>query len=226
MATPKGVVFLCYNIAMIISHEDEAYRPFCENGAHIYSELICKFFIPNIKTDRNWVTINIGKCCDHSIVFIHSNLNTVKKYGFIKNYKDLILVCSQFSTMKAVQNFGKAIYLPLSIDTQYVEKFRKLNHEKRSCYAGRRGKVNVHIMKENRIDLLCDLPHEELLTKMADYKYVYAVGLTALEAMCLNCNILPYDIRFPDVRVWKLKDIRTMIPILQQKLDECDKIET
>lgn len=226
MTTPKGVVFLCYNMYMIISHEDEDYHPFCENGAHIYSELICKFFIPNIETDRNWVTINMGKCYDHSIVFIHSNLNTIKKYGFLKDYKDLILVCSQYSTMKAVQKLGKTIYLPLSIDTHYVENFRKLNHERYICYAGRRGKVDYQLMRKNHVDMLCDMSHEELLKRMADYKYVYAVGLTALEALCLNCNILPYDIRFPDVRVWKLKDIRTMIPILQQKLDECDKIET
>ena len=209
---------------MIISHEDEAYRPFCENGAHIYSELICKFFIPNIETDRNWVTINVNKCMDHSIVFIHSNLNTLKKYGYLKNYKDLILVCSQYSTMKVVQNLGKTIYLPLSIDTHYVENFRKLQHERYACYAGRRGKVNIKLMRDNRVDLLCDLPHDELLRRMANYKYVYAVGLTALEALCLNCNLLPYDVRFPDVRAWKLLDIRTMIPILQQKLDDYDKM--
>lgn len=211
---------------MIISHEDETYRLLCENGAHIYSELICKFFVPNIQTDRNWVTINVGKCYDHSIVFIHSNLNTLQKYAYLKDYKDLILVCSQYSTMKAVQKLGKTIYLPLSIDTQYVENFRKLQHEKNVCYAGRRGKVDYDAMRKMNVDMLCDLSHEELLKRMADYKYVYAVGLTALEAMCLNCNLLAYDTRFPDISVWKVKDIRTMIPILQQKLDECDKIES
>lgn len=210
---------------MIISHLDKDYHPSCENGAHIYSELICKFFVPNIKTDRNWVTINVGKCYDHSIVFIHSNLNSEKKYAYLKDYNDLILVCSQFSTMRAVQNLGKAIYLPLSIDTKYVEKFRKLHHEKNACYAGRRGKVDYDAMRKMNVDMLCDLPHEELLKNMADYKYVYAVGLTALEALCLNCNLLSYDQRFPDIRVWKLLDIRTMIPTLQRKLDECDKIK-
>ena len=97
---------------MVISHKDKAYNPPCENGANIYSQLICKWFIPNIKTDRNWVTINVGKAADHSIVFIHSNINTAKRYGFLKKYKDLILVCSQKSTMRAVENLGKLyIYL-------------------------------------------------------------------------------------------------------------------
>ena len=207
---------------MIISHLDKDYNPPCENGAHIYSELICKYFVPNIKTERNWVTINVNKCLDNSIVFIHSNLNTVKKYAYLKNYKNLILVCSQPSTCRAVENLGRAIYLPLSIDVDYVKSFSNI-HDKEICYAGRRTKNGCDELARRRVEFLSDIPHAELLRRMAHYRYVYAVGLTALEAKILGCNVLPYDSRYPDPNVWVVKDIKQMIPVLQKLIDNIDK---
>lgn len=203
---------------MIISHKNNEYKLLCENGAHIYSQLICKYFVPNIKTDRNWVTINCGKAVDNSIVFIHSNINTTKRYSFLKNYKNLILVCSQHSTCRAVENLGKVLYLPLSIDLDYVQSFNKNIKDHWACYAGRKGKCCFHNLPEN-IDYLWDIPHEELLTKMSKYRYVYAVGLTALEAKALGCNVLPYDDRFPDPKVWVVRDTKKIISEFQKKLD-------
>ena len=58
---------------------------------------------------------------------------------------------------------------------------------------------------------------------MAMYKNIYAVGLTALEAKALGCNILPYDPRFPDPSVWKVRDIKTIYKELQKKIDKIDK---
>ena len=57
---------------------------------------------------------------------------------------------------------------------------------------------------------------------MARYRYVYAVGLTALEAKVLGCNVLPYDSRFPDPSVWVVRDIKDMIPYFQDLLDKCE----
>lgn len=209
---------------MIINHLDKDYHPSCKNGANIYSQLICKFFVPNVKTERNWVTINVGKCVDNSIVFIHSNLNANKKHAYLKDYKNLILVCSQVSTMKDVQDYGIPVYLPLSIDTHYVKSFMNLNKDRNTCYAGRKGKTGYEQLKNQHVDLLCDMSHDELLKTMAKYLYVYAVGLTAIEALCLGCNLLPYDQRFPDPSVWKVKDCRNMIPVLQNLIDMCDKV--
>ena len=207
---------------MIISHENKEYKPPYENGANIYSQLICKYFIPNITTDRNWVTINIGKAYDHSIVFIHSNLNTAKKYKYLEKYKDLVLICSHKSTCKAVENLGKTIYLPLSVDVDYIKQFDNHVHDKNACYAGRKGKNGSDQLKN--VDYLSGIPHEELLYRMSQYKYVYAVGLTAIEAKILGCNVLPYDDRFPDPIVWKVRDIHTMIPKLQAILDVIDNV--
>lgn len=195
----------------------------CENGAHIYSELICKYFVPNIVTDRNWVTINCEKAVDNSIVFIHSNLNTEKKYAYLKNYKNLILVCSQKSTCRAVENLGKTIYLPLSIDLDYIKSFRSNIKDRQCCYAGRKGKCGMDALPKH-IDYLCDISHEELLARMAHYLYVYAVGLTALEAKALGCNVLPYDQRFPDPSVWVVRDIKQMIPVFQNLLNNLERV--
>lgn len=207
---------------MIISHTDKDYRPPCENGANIYSQLICKYFIPNINTTRNWITINVNKAADHSIVFIHSNHNTAKKYQYLEKYKDLILVCSQPSTCRAVENFGKVIYLPLSIDVDYVKSFDKHVKYQQACYAGRAHKNGTDDLRSKHIDFLSDIPHEELLRRMAYYKYVYAVGLTAIEAKVLGCNVLPYDSRYPDPSVWVVRDIKDMVPQLQKLLDKAE----
>ena len=53
---------------MIFSHESPEYRDNVRNknhGAFYYSEEIVKYFIPTIKTNRNWVTVGYdGKCFD------------------------------------------------------------------------------------------------------------------------------------------------------------------
>ena len=43
------------------------------NGAYYYSKDIVKYFIPNIDTDRNWVTINVPEYENIDIDLSHSN---------------------------------------------------------------------------------------------------------------------------------------------------------
>lgn len=207
----------------IVDISSPRYNNIKPNGAMIYSMLIRKFFIPNIKTDRNWITINTGECYDHSIVFIHSNLNTDEKYYYLSEYKDLILVSSQKSTQMHMRKYGRSIYLPLSIDTEYVKQFKR-KKTKNACYAGRADKIHSEKLKGIvGVDYVANLTHDSLLEKIAEYKDVYAVGLTALEARCLGCRILPYDPRFPDASVWKVNDCRDMVKVLQEKLDRIEK---
>ena len=208
-------------MAKIISHESPYYFNMTPNGALMYSIDICKYIIPKVKTDRNWITINIGKCYDHSIVFIHSNINIDEKYANLKEYKDLILVCSQKSTMYKMRKYGHAIYLPLSIDVDEVKKYQRTKCRE-TAYAGRKGKIYSDRIPQG-VDKLCNLTHKGLLEQMAMYKNIYAVGLTALEAKALGCNILPYDPRFPDPSMWKVRDIKTIYKELQKKIDKIDK---
>lgn len=188
------------------------------NGAYFYSKEISKYLIPNIKTNRNWITINVkGFGVDHSIVFVHNNKNP-DHYEWLSQYKDLILVVGVPETASKVAHLGKTIYLPLPIDKANVAQY-KCDKDREVCYAGRATKFRGCRVAGDR---LCDMPREEMLKELAHYKKCYAVGRTAIEAKILGCEILPYDPRFPSVDIWKVFTYEDAIPYLQQKLDEID----
>lgn len=206
------------------THLNNYYTEQKPNGALLYSKEIVKYFIPTIKTTRNWVTIRVvPHAFNHSIVFIHNNLNPWF-YDYLANYEDLVLVCGIRETCDKVKHLGKTIYLPLSVDVEEVEKY-KTRKTKDTCYAGRKGKFascNVSLSTPH----LQDLEHEELLKQMAEYKKVYAVGRTAIEAKILGCKILPYDPRYPDTDLWQILDSKDAAKMLQKELDKIDGKET
>lgn len=206
---------------MIISHEHELYHAEnINNGAYHYSCEIVENFIPNITTTRNWVTIKVDELClDHSIYFVHNNIHT-EIYNFLRKYKDLVLVCGIPETVEKVKHLGRAIYLPLSVDVKYVEPFR-CEKTKQKAFVGRQQKRLAYSFPSN-VDLIENLDRDELLTEMAKYRQVYAVGRTAIEAKILDCEVLPYDIRFKDPKRWVVKDNSEAVLILQKLLDEID----
>lgn len=213
--------------AGIINHNHPAYSFWLDkkegkqNGAYQYSVEICKNIIPNVKTDRPWVTIMIkGLCLDHSIVFIHNN-NNQRRYEWLKKKKDLILVCGIPETVEKMRDYADhVIYLPLSIDIAGLEKY-KTKKTKGSCFVGRRSKAKGCILPQG-IDYISGLPREELLKRLAQYRVAYAVGRCALEALALGCEIRAYDPRFPDPTVWKLLDNKQAAKILQEEIDKID----
>lgn len=208
---------------MIIDHNSPYYqRPQHAgkyNGAYYYSKEIVENIIPKVSTDRSWLTINAkdAPVPSGSIVFIHNN-KSPDLYSWLKGKKDLILVCGIPETMDKVRHLGTPIYLPISIDVDYVKQFRA--HKTREvCYAGRASKKEN---LPNGVDLLQGLPREDLLERMARYRSVYAVGRTALEAKVLKCKILPYDERFPDVKRWNVIDNSEAADMLQIELNKID----
>lgn len=189
------------------------------NGAFYYSQEIVRNIIPNVKTDRNWITVNVpGLGCDHAIVFIHNNLHP-ENYTWLERYKDLILVCGIPETVEKVSHLGKAIYLPISVDVDYVKEFRKPK-TKDTAFVGRPAKKTADLPDD--IDYLEGLPREKLLEAMADYETVYAVGRCAIEAKILKCKLKAYDPRFPKVSRWKVLDNKDAAKMLQEILDEID----
>lgn len=213
---------------IIIDHYHPLYRRKWEfagknkyNGAYYYSKEIRKHFIPNIETTRNWVTINVPNYgADHAVVFIHNNLHP-ENYEWLKRHKDLVLVCGVPDTVDKVKHLGKAIYLPLSIDTEYVSKFKKRNKKKEVAFVGRPSKRWGMEFPEGT-DFIEGMPREKLLAKLAEYKKAYCIGRTALEALCLGVEPLYYDPRFPNVDLWKLLDSKDAAKILQRELDIID----
>ena len=192
------------------------------NGAFYYSKEIVKNIIPLVKTDRNWITVNIpGTGCDHAIVFIHNNLHP-ENYDWLHDYgyKDLILVCGIPETVEKVSHLGHAVYLPLSIDVENVKKF-KTEKTKDAAFVGRPAKRKGLELPEG-IDIIEGLPRQQMLAQMAEYKTIYAVGRTAIEAKALGCRLKAYDPRFPKVSRWKVLDNKDAAKILQGLLDEID----
>ena len=197
------------------------------NGAYYYSREIVKNIIPNVKTDRNWITIRLPEMKnhpDHSIIFIHNNRNP-NYYEYLKNYHDCILVCGLPKTVENVGFFAKAIYLPLSIDVKAVEKYRVKNKTEEIAYAGRKlklGYMNNRVPKDTKI--LSGMPQSKLLREMAKYKKIYASGRTAMQAKVLGCEVLPHETNFPDSRFWKVLDNRDAAKMLQEMLDVIDGV--
>ena len=189
------------------------------NGAYYYSKDIVKYIIPKVKTDRNWVTVRIDQATDHSIVFIHNNRNP-NYYSFLRNYEDVVCVCSTRHSYENMVFFGKPIFLPLSVDIKSVEKYKVKNKTKEAAFAGRRNKITNHV--PSSADILTDMPQSALLKEMAKYKKIYAVGRTAIQAKILGCEVLPYDNLYPDPKVWKVIDCSEAANILQQELDKID----
>ena len=216
---------------MIINHNHERFmRAFQDprrrhnkyNGAYYYSQEICKYFIPNIKTTRNWLTIDWTgeKPFDHAIAFVHHNINIhwYKEWAGL----DVVLVCGMPETVPKVAPFGKAIYLPLSVDVEYVKRF-KVEKTKDTCFVGRREKRNSSVPRN--VDFLEGLPRPLLLKELAQYRRAYAVDRCAIEAKILGCEVLPYGygygvVHSPDF--WRVVDSREAAEILQKRLDEID----
>ena len=194
------------------------------NGAFYYSQEIVDNIIPNVKTDRNWVTVNVeGQGCDHAIVFVHSNLRP-DHYEWLSRYNDLVLVCGVEETVDKVKHLGKTIYLPLSIDTEYVKQFKQPKSKRNGvAFAGRSSKKSYPgVTLPYNVRCLSGMARDELLAELAQLEKVYAVGRTAIEARALGCEVLPYDPRYPDPDRWKVLDNREAAKILQKKLDAID----
>lgn len=221
-----------YNLVMspkIFNHDSYEYRNFTRsnggknNGAYWYSKEITDNIIPRVQTDRNWVTINVpGRCFDHSVVFIHNN-KTPEKYDWLKRYKDLVLVCGVPQTVERIKEIlpmHQVIYLPLSVDVDYVKTFKR-EKTKGSCFAGRLDKRTDNLPKE--CDIIGNISRDELLPLIAGYRTVYAVGRCAIEAKILGAKIGIYDPRFPQ-DIWKVVDNSEAAWILQRKLDKIDGI--
>ena len=213
---------------MIINHLSPEYQKIIQkyntgvalNGGYFYSEEICKNIIPYIKTDYNWITINCGVAMDHSIIFIHNN-NNPHLYDYLKDYKDLILVVSQKSTKRKVKYLSdKVIYLPLSVDVEYVKKFRKNRKPHNIAFVGRRSKRFYKTVEfDEECDYLEGMERPRLLNHMALYKRVYAVGRCAIEAKILGCEVLPYDSRYAEMLVRVNKTMDKLLKKLETTTD-------
>ena len=123
--------------------------------------------------------------------------------------------------MDKVRRYGTPVYLPLSVDVDYVKQF-KTEKTKDIAYVGRKEKPGTEKLPKN-IGYLSGMTREMLLREMAKYRKVYAVGRCAIEAKILGCEVLPFDSRYPDPSVWEILDNRQAAKLLQTEIDKIDK---
>ena len=116
-----------------------------------------------------------------------------------------------------------SIFIPLSIDTEYVSKFKAKRKTKEICYFGRQEKCPESIMKNDKIDKIYGNNREDLLKQVAKYKSCYAIGRCALEAKCLGCKVIPHEGEYEDVE-FPLYDNKEIISELQRLLNEIDGV--
>lgn len=194
------------------------------NGAYYYSVEIGKYFIPTIETDRNWITVSAGdEGMDHSIVFVHETLKgdlSYTKYEHLFGFGDMVYVVCIPGMVGQFSRFGKTVYLPLSVDVRYVERFRR-EKDRDTAFAGR-DEWRQGISFPDGTDILGMCPRDELLSEMARYRTVYAECRTAIEAKILGCDVVRYHPLFKDAPDWEILDSRDAARMLQRMLDEID----
>lgn len=194
------------------------------NGCYYYSKEIVKNIIPRVKTDRDWNTIgrDVAGMHDGMIVFLHDNLSPWH-YNWLKNYNDLVLVCSSQYTADSVKFFGQTIVLPMSIDTEYVKQFRVDKKTKDTCFVGNIWvKANANTNIPDNVDFFSSLPREKLLKEVAKYKRAYAIDRCALECKVLLCELLPLEVGYHCDNIGKVVDNAEAAALLQDALDKID----
>lgn len=189
------------------------------NGCYYYSKEIVDNIIPRVKTTRDWNTVGreLEGMHDGMIVFLHDNA-TPWHYDWLKNYDNLVLVCSSQYTADSVKYWGHIVKLPMSIDTEYVKQFRT-KKTKDTCFVGNSWvRANSNRIPDN-VDFFSSMPREELLKAVAPYRKAYAIDRCAQECKVLGCELLSLETRYHCDDVGKVLDNRDAAEMLQQILN-------
>lgn len=164
------------------------------NGAHYYGQEIEEFILPKIKANVFVVTaggtLQPRKIPDHAVFVCHHNLNPQEVYKQFFG-RGFLWVCSKPSTVEKIKACGEnAVYIPLSIDTKYVEKFRVEKTED-IAFVGNFWNFKFRYLESLPLNIhqIGVLPRKRLLEEMAKYRRVIAEGRCNMEAQVLGCEV-------------------------------------
>lgn len=201
------------------------------NGAYFYAKEIEDIILPKINHSRvtivtaGSVIFSSHQIPDRAIIVCHHNINPVGTYGRYLN-RGMLWITSKKSTMKKLKDANeKAVYIPLSIDTKYVKKFRQ-KKTKDIAFVGNKWGFKRHYLNNlpDNIDQLYNLPREELLTEMAKYKTIIAEGRCNIEAQVLGCKVkLPSYGSGIDVVKREVVDSREVIDLWKKAIQDHQK---
>ena len=170
-------------------------------GAHFYAKEIEDIILP--KLDLNLFIITAGAALypanevpDGAIAVCHDNRYTKESYHRLFR-KGIVWVCSKQSTVDKLKSYGEnAVYIPLSIDTRYVAKY-KTKKTKDIAYVGNPWAFKADYLASlpPNIDQLSNMEREDLLKAMAKYRRVIAEGRCLMEAQVLGaeCEVPKYE---------------------------------
>lgn len=102
----------------------------------------------------------------------------------------MIWVCSKHSTVKTLEGYGeRAVYVPLSIDTEYIKQFKR-KKTKDTAYVGNARAFKREYLNSLPVDVeqLSGMARVKLLKEMAKYKRVIAEGRCLMEAQVLGAK--------------------------------------
>lgn len=165
------------------------------NGAYWYAREIEDIILPALENlDVTVVTVAATQYTsrqipDGSAVICHNNRTTIESYSRFFN-KNILWICSKHSTVNILKEAGEnAVYIPLSIDTQHVSKF-KTSKTKDIAYVGNPWGFKESYLKSlpKNIAQLNGLERDDLLAEMAKYKRVIAEGRCLMEAQVLGAK--------------------------------------
>lgn len=201
------------------------------NGAYWYSKEIESIILPEL--DYNLCIITAGATIlkpyevpEGAVIVCHDNRTPRKSYGMLFG-KKVLWVCSKHSTVDLMRSYGeKAVYVPLSIDTEYVKKFKR-RRTRDIAYVGNPwafkksylGSLPKHVVQ------LYGMGRDQLLSEIARYKRVIAEGRCLMEAQVLGAKgeVPKYDDGIEAVFV-KPFDSRDAIPYWKEALLEHSKL--
>ena len=191
------------------------------NGAYLYAKEIEQNILPHIESDDTINTVAIilyapDGIPDESVVVAHDNFETVTRYRAYFG-KRIRWICSMESTRDKLLAEGEfARYIPLSVDFDYIDKFKKRTKTADTAFFG-----NLWLFKQKSVNKLIEqgvvvygsMPREQALSEIAKFKKVYAEGRCAIEAQRLGAKVLPIDYGDTfDSIIPKLYDNRDLIP--------------
>lgn len=198
------------------------------NGAYWYAREIEEIILPELVNINLYIN-TVGAQLYHArelpkgaVIVCHDNVTTRKTY--MKYFgMGVLWICSKQSVVDYFTVWGeKAVLIPLSVDTEYVSKFKRKRKTKDTAFVGNAWSFKQKYLESlpEDIDQLHSMARDDLLKEMAKYKNVIAEGRCLIEAKVLGCNYELPKHGYGDTVDREVIDSRETIPLWRDTLEQ------